>query len=104
MSSTGSLPGIPNQAQPFVGIGGIITRPWFLFLQGRAGVQTATVIDFAGPASDAPVGYLVCGQAVSRTQYYQLFSIIGTTYGPGDGSTTFDLPPQSGSFLKLIKT
>jgi microcystin-dependent protein len=40
-----------------------------------------------------PTGYLWCnGQAVSRTTYSALFAICGTTYGSGDGSTTFNLP------------
>lgn len=41
----------------------------------------------------APTGYLFCeGQAVSRATYADLFALIGTTYGAGDGSTTFNLP------------
>ena len=53
------------------------------------------VIPFAGAA--APTGWLLCqGQAVSRTTYAQLFSVIGTTYGSGDGSTTFNLPNMRG--------
>lgn len=44
-------------------------------------------------AVTAPEGYLPCnGSAVSRTTYADLFAVIGTTYGAGDGSTTFDLP------------
>lgn len=44
-----------------------------------------------------PDGYLVCdGQAVSRTQYEQLFSAFGTTFGVGNGSTTFNLPDFQG--------
>lgn len=40
-----------------------------------------------------PSGFLECnGQAVSRTTYSELFDLIGTTYGVGDGSTTFNLP------------
>lgn len=40
-----------------------------------------------------PSGWLVCdGSAISRTTYANLFSVIGTTHGPGDGSTTFNLP------------
>jgi microcystin-dependent protein len=40
-----------------------------------------------------PAGWLVCdGSAVSRTDYQALFNVIGTTYGEGDGSTTFNLP------------
>jgi microcystin-dependent protein len=43
-----------------------------------------------------PVGWLECnGAAVSRTTYATLFSAIGTTYGTGDGSTTFNLPAQA---------
>lgn len=45
----------------------------------------------------APTGWLLCqGQAVSRTTYAALFAIIGTTYGSGDGSTTFNLPNLQG--------
>lgn len=45
----------------------------------------------------APQGYLLCqGQAISRTQYANLFAAIGTTYGTGDGSTTFNLPDLRG--------
>ena len=36
------------------------------------------------------------GQAISRTDYAELFAIIGTTYGSGDGSTTFNLPNKNG--------
>lgn len=43
--------------------------------------------------SDVPEGYLLCdGSAVSRTDYPELFSVIGSIYGDGDGSTTFNLP------------
>ena len=43
--------------------------------------------------STAPAGWLVCGgQTVSRTVYSALFSLLGTTYGAGDGSSTFNLP------------
>lgn len=42
----------------------------------------------------APPGTLECGQAVSRTVYGRLFAKIGTRFGVGDGSTTFDLPPR----------
>ncbi len=48
-----------------------------------------------------PDGWLKCnGQAVSRTQYADLFAIIGTEYGVGDGSTTFNLPDLRGEFLR----
>lgn len=57
--------------------------------------MTGTIFDFAG--SSAPSGWLLCyGQAVSRTTYANLFSAIGTTFGTGDGSTTFNLPDCRG--------
>lgn len=47
----------------------------------------------------APVGHLLAyGQAVSRTTYSNLFSVYGTTFGVGDGSTTFNLPDLRGRF------
>jgi microcystin-dependent protein len=58
--------------------------------------------------SSYPTGFLACdGSAVSRTSYANLFSLIGTTYGSGDGSTTFNLPSivaaGTGSPVKIIK-
>lgn len=48
-------------------------------------------------SSNAPKGWLNCaGQAVSREEYADLFSVIGTTYGSGNGSTTFNTPNLSG--------
>jgi len=49
--------------------------------------------------STAPSGYLLCdGADVSRTTYVDLFAVIGETFGPGDGSTTFNLPDFRGIF------
>jgi microcystin-dependent protein len=54
-----------------------------------------TVSQFAG--SSVPGGYLECnGTAVSRATFSALFAVIGTTYGAGDGSTTFNLPNLKG--------
>lgn len=48
-------------------------------------------------ASVAPEGWLLCyGQAVSRTEYADLFAAVGTTYGAGNGSTTFNVPDGRG--------
>lgn len=52
-------------------------------------------------ANTAPTGYLKCnGAAVSRTTYADLFSRIGTTFGTGDGSSTFNLPDLRGEFVR----
>ena len=54
---------------------------------------------FAG--STIPQGWLLCdGSAVSRTTYAKLFSVIGTTYGAGNGSTTFNLPNLVDRFVE----
>ena len=54
---------------------------------------------FAYAGASAPTGFLLCdGSAVSRTTYAGLFSLIGTTYGAGDGSTTFNVPDLRGRF------
>lgn len=52
-------------------------------------------------SASAPNGYLACdGTPISRTTYAALFSKIGTTYGSGDGSTTFNLPDYRWAFLR----
>ncbi len=62
-------------------------------------VPSGVVIPFAG--STAPQGYLLCdGSEVSRTDYPYLFNTIGTTYGEGDGSTTFNLPNLQDKFVQ----
>ena len=62
-------------------------------------VPSGAVIPFAG--STAPQGYLLCdGREVSRTDYPYLFNAIGTTYGEGDGNTTFNLPNLQDKFIE----
>ncbi len=57
-----------------------------------------TIIAYAG--STAPDGYMLCdGSAVSRSIYSKLFTAIGTTYGTGDGSTTFNVPNLKGKVV-----
>lgn len=63
-------------------------------------IPTGTILPFAG--GTIPSGFLACnGAAVSRTTYASLYSAIGTTFGAGDGSTTFNLPnAESDKFLQ----
>jgi microcystin-dependent protein len=57
-----------------------------------------TITGYGGAA--APSGWLLCdGSAVSRTAYAELFSVIGTTYGTGNGSTTFNVPNGDGDII-----
>ncbi|MEB0106644.1 phage tail protein [Pseudomonas sp. MH9.3] len=68
-------------------------------LDPNAILPTGTSIAFA--ASTVPVGFLKeNGAAVSRTVYANLFAVIGTYYGAGDGSTTFNLPDSRGEFFR----
>jgi microcystin-dependent protein len=61
------------------------------FLAYATGMPVGAVMSFGG--SSTPAGWLRCnGQAVSRTTYSALFAVIGTTYGSGNGSTTFNVP------------
>lgn len=58
-------------------------------------IPSGIVLPFAG--ASAPTGYLLCyGQAISRTANPALFTAIDTTYGDGDGSSTFNLPDLRG--------
>ena len=69
---------------------------WHVIAEGRvpAGGSAAPVGSIlAYGAAAAPAGYLLCdGSAVSRTTYAALFALISTTFGSGDGSTTFNVP------------
>jgi microcystin-dependent protein len=63
------------------------------------GVPAGSVFTFA--TTTVPSGYLECnGAAVSRSTYASLFSAISTTWGSGDGSSTFNLPDLRGQFVR----
>lgn len=65
------------------------------------GVPIGAIIPYAG--STAPFGTLICnGAAISRSAYPELFEAIGTTWGAGDGSTTFNIPDLRGYFLRGV--
>ncbi len=64
-----------------------------------ADAPLGTILAFGG--TSAPAGWMLCqGQALSRTTYAKLFAIIGTAFGTGDGSTTFNIPDLRGEFLR----
>lgn len=70
------------------------------FLGGNSTlVLPGTTVLWCAPV--VPAGYLeLAGQAISRTTYSALFALFGTTYGVGDGSTTFNLPDTRGEFIR----
>lgn len=73
-------------------ISGDLTVAGTINAQGSSNIVPAGSL-MMWPTGTAPSGYLLCtGTAVSRTTYAALFAIIGTTFGAGDGSTTFNVP------------
>lgn len=86
----GEIPTLVNQLETAIQsfLGGNST----LVLPGTTVLWCAPVV---------PAGYLeLAGQAISRTTYSALFALFGTTYGVGDGSTTFNLPDLRGEFVR----
>lgn len=72
---------------------------WFRVSKTGGYMPSGAVMPFA--MSTAPAGWLKAnGASVSRTTYAALFALIGTTYGAGDGSTTFNLPDLRGEFVR----
>jgi microcystin-dependent protein len=62
------------------------------------GINTGIIVPWTD--TSVPAGFLECdGSAVSRSTYADLFAVIGTTYGAGNGSTTFDLPDLQDNVL-----
>lgn len=64
-------------------------------------IPVATILPFAGTV--APTGFLLCnGQTVSRVTYADLYTAVGTSFGSGNGSTTFHVPDFRGRFLRGV--
>lgn len=62
--------------------------------------QAGSIVEYGGSIYTPPSGWLICdGSAISRSIYANLFAAIGTTFGSGDGSTTFNLPNCTTKFI-----
>lgn len=84
-----------SSGQVLTSNGGTSAPSW----QAAPVAPSGSVIMYGG--SSAPTGWLLCdGSAVSRTTYADLFAVLSTTYGSGDGSTTFNLPDARGVFVR----
>jgi len=78
-------------------VGGDLAVTGSITQGGGLVMPTGAMLEYGGSA--APTGWLLCdGTAVSRTTYSALFAVLGTAYGAGDGSTTFNLPDRRGKF------
>lgn len=96
--STELLAGVLIQGTPYIAIYNNSDGAFYLqsFYGNPYNVPLASGMDYWGssaPNSSFAFGY---GQAISRTTYSTLFAIMGTTYGTGDGSTTFNIPDMRG--------
>lgn len=100
--------GFPNVSAPFVSDKGYIQQSWLQLLislwirtgsgQGNNAFNSGDVKESA--VGGDQLGWLECdGRAISRINYESLFSAIGTTYGIGDGTSTFNIPDYRDRFL-----
>lgn len=93
---------LPSQNFPLTSTPVIPTRPEHVTTKSYVDehrTPAGAIMTFA--MSAAPTGWLYCnGQAVNRSTYSALFSAIGTTYGIGNGTTTFNLPDMRGEFVR----
>ena len=79
--------------------GGDLSTQDYVTIAMAGAVSIGQMWLWAGAAGSPPNGWLLCnGQAVSRGTYSALFSIIGTTFGAGNGTSTFNLPDMRGRF------
>lgn len=113
-SVTVAIDGLPAKALNVAGValtaGQILAGAWitigfdgtdFELAVGTTPSAVSVGAVMAWPMTEIPSGWLECdGSAVSRVTYAALFSVIGTSYGVGNGSTTFNLPNYKNQFLR----
>lgn len=87
-----------NEITSYLGVhNGII--PFIEYMKNNQGPPSGSIVAYT--VQNSPTGWLLCdGSDVSRTKYHRLFAAIGTTFGSGDGETTFSLPDYRGAFLR----
>lgn len=90
--------GVLIQGSPYVALYNNSDAAWYLqnFYVNPYSIPIAGGIDYWGTTAPNSAFAFPAGQAISRTTYSVLFGIMGTTYGVGDGSTTFNLPDKTG--------
>jgi microcystin-dependent protein len=94
LALAGSTSGTATIVAPAVAGTPTLTLP---IVTGTLAINVPSGVILPYAASSAPTGWLLCyGQAVSRTTYAALFAVTSTTYGVGDGTTTFNLPDLRG--------
>lgn len=96
--STDLLAGVLIQGTPYVATYNNSDAAWYLqnFYVSPYSMPLGASVDYWGSTAPNSAMALSYGQAISRTTYATLFTLISTTYGVGDGSTTFNLPDLRG--------
>lgn len=97
---------VPVNDTPAMTSQGFFSTVWYRFFQIVAQYEVQIGDMAVQGAGGVNQGWLKCnGQAISRTAYADLFAVIGTAYGIGDGNTTFNVPniagPGGASFWKI---
>jgi microcystin-dependent protein len=92
------LAGVLIAGTPYVATYNNSSAVWYLqnFYGNPYNVPLAAGMDYWGGSTPNSAFAFPAGQAISRTTYASLFSLLGTFYGAGDGSSTFNLPDKSG--------
>lgn len=90
--------GVLIQGTPYVAVYNNSDQAFYLhgFFGNPYGIMIGASIDYWGTTAPNSSFVLAYGQAISRTTYSTLFSLLGTTFGTGDGSTTFNVPDLRG--------
>ncbi|MBH5387016.1 phage tail protein [Bradyrhizobium diversitatis] len=89
--------GVLIQGTPYAALYNNSDQVFYLFGVGSSpGIPLGSSIDYWGATAPSSHFVLAYGQAISRTTYSTLFSLFSTTYGTGDGSTTFNIPDLRG--------
>jgi microcystin-dependent protein len=96
--STELLAGVLVQGTPYVATYNNAANEWLLhgFYGNPYNVPLGSMLEFTGTTAPNSSFVLPFGQAISRTTYAAYFAVVGTTYGPGDGSTTFNVIDKRG--------
>lgn len=77
--------------------------PRALYADNAQAAPAGSIMPFAGPKDKIPEGWFLCdGRTLSRTEYADLYAIIGTAWGHGDGANTFHVPDLRGLFLRGV--
>ena len=97
------LAGTLIQGTPYTALYNNSDAVWYLqnFYVNPYVIPLGGMIDYTGSSAPSSQFVIPIGQAISRTTYASLFSLISTTYGTGDGSTTFNVPDLTGRVVAM---